>query len=188
MALPNDGDPAAPRPAAASRFRSALNRWLAGPPPSDPLYLSNRTFLQRARIWLIIAIPCCLAIAIVIGVNRWRGSESPPPPEPSNAEIAARMLPNLDGIRLPGNHEIELLEAQVTSGAAVRLSGSLRNKTARPFRVVEVVFDVTDVQGSHLGAVSAKLQDLAAGASARFEIPLAQRTAAFAIVRDIQAH
>jgi hypothetical protein len=185
MPPPSDGKAEA-RPGVWSRGRAAVDRWLAGRAPTDPLYLSNRTFAQRARIWLLIALPCLLVAGILVVVHRWVRAQAPPPPEPTKQEMAARLLPNLTDIRLPENPDIEVAEARIQRGARITLAGTVRNKSGRPIRLAELVFDLTDSYGSNLGGVSAKVENLAVGATAKFEVPLTQQTAALALVREVR--
>ena len=48
-------------------LRTPVERFLSGPAPDDPLYLTNRTAGQKFKSWSLIAIPC-LVLAVGIGV------------------------------------------------------------------------------------------------------------------------
>ena len=47
------------------RMRGRMETFLSGPPPDDPLYLTNRTWQQKARIAVLVAAPVLLLIALV---------------------------------------------------------------------------------------------------------------------------
>ncbi|HUK16876.1 MAG TPA: FxLYD domain-containing protein [Bryobacteraceae bacterium] len=116
------------------------------------------------------------------------GSRGPArPKELTPAEIAAKMLPNLDkAITLKGARDVSVVEFHIDHTAGVRIIGTVRNNAAHAFHEAEVIFDLTDQTGSQVGAVSVKLSNLAAGASATFSAPVAQESAVLAWVREVR--
>jgi hypothetical protein len=68
----------------------------------------------------------------------------------------------------------------------MKLVGTVKNNTDRLIRTTEIVLNLTDATGSQLGAVSARVDNLAPNATANFQIPIVQTDAAFALVREIQ--
>jgi hypothetical protein len=68
-----------------------VDRVLSRPAPSDPLYLSNRTFEQKVKLWAAIAVPCLiLAGVILLLLSRIFPANGPgPAPEMSAAAMAA---------------------------------------------------------------------------------------------------
>ncbi|MGA2267763.1 MAG: FxLYD domain-containing protein [Bryobacteraceae bacterium] len=169
-------------------LRGPLERFLFRPAPSDPLYLSNRTFDQKVKLGLVIAVPCLILAGIVLlGLsNIFQANEPGPAPEPSAAELAAKLLPNVDKtIKIEVNKDIEVLEAHIENDKGMKAAGLVKNVTDHVIHSAEIVLNVTDGAGSHLGAVSARVDNLAPGATVKFETPIPQKDAAFALVREV---
>ncbi len=171
-------------PSGMSRLRAVFSRVVAGRPHSDPLYLSNRPWWKKSLVWTLIGIPC-LAVAGTLVYLTKRDMMDAPPPQPTAAEIAAKLLPDLNTASLPTNHEVELLDAHVdrATGAVV---GRVRNRTANRIQEVEIIFNLTDGSGGQLGAVSVKIKNLAGKGAADFRQPVRQRGAVVALVREIR--
>lgn len=164
-----------------------VERFLAGTAPNDPLYLTNRSFGQHARLILLITVPCLAVVAVLyFALSQYFAPRDRPQQQLTPAQIAAKMLPNLDkNIQVQTNHDVEVTDVTVEHSDPVRLTGTVRNDTDRVYQDVEIVFDLTDVSGSKLGAVSTKIPRLEAHGSAPFSFPVAQSTAAFALVREV---
>lgn len=166
-------------------LRALFEKLLNGAAPDDPFYLTNRTLGERAKVWLLIALPI-LFVAGVIGIGVWGYIEKrdSAPQELTPQEAAAKMLPDLNKpMELSVNRDLEVLEARVKQGEPVTLVGSIRNVTDKTIGRTEVVFDLTDARGSRLGAVSVPLESVAPQQVVKFELPIEQRTAAFALRR-----
>jgi len=170
-------------------LRGPVERLLSGgPAPTDPLYLSNRTPFQKMKFWALIAIPCLVlagAIAVTLSIL------DPPAPAPAKeltaAEITAKLLPNMDkDIKLAPASDVQVIEVRVVDGS--RLVGSVHNTATHPISSVELIVDLTTSSGSQLGAVNAFVENLPASGRKDFEIPIRQRDASFALVREIIAH
>src|ERR1039458_10028361 len=73
-------------------LRDLRERVLLRPAPSDPLYLSNRTFDQKVKVGLAIAVPCLIVVAVTaLGLSHFFHANGPgPADEPSGAELAAK--------------------------------------------------------------------------------------------------
>ena len=75
--------PDAPREQAArlrwlGPLRGLLERVLQAPAPSDPLYLSNRTFDQKAKLGLAIAVPCLIVVGVTaLGLSHFFHAKGP---------------------------------------------------------------------------------------------------------------
>ncbi|HUI56270.1 MAG TPA: FxLYD domain-containing protein [Bryobacteraceae bacterium] len=170
-------------------FYAPLERFLSAPVNTDPLYLSNRTLGQKARQALWIAAPLAvLAGGAVLAYRVFGGREPLRPRELTPAEIAAKMLPNLDKPITPkGAPGLSVVEFHIDRSAGVNIVGTVKNNAAHEVHEAEVVFDLTDQGGSQVGAVSVKLPNLAAGASARFSAPVSQQSAVSAWVREVRS-
>ena len=166
-----------------------MDRVPSRPAPSDPLYLSNRTFDQKAKLWLAIAVPCLILAGVtVLGLSHvFRAKLPGPAPEPSAAELAAKLLPNVDkSIQIEVNKAVQVLDAHVESEGGMKVAGTVKNNTDRPIHTTEIILNLTDTTGSFLGAVSAQVDNLAPNATAKFQIAIEQKDAAFALVREVQ--
>jgi hypothetical protein len=170
-------------------LRGLLERVLLRPAPSDPLYLSNRTFDQKVKLGLAIAVPCLIVVGVTaVGLSHIFQANGPgPAPEPSAAELAAKLLPNMDKtINIEVNKDVQVLEAHVESEGGAKVAGTVKNNTDRLIHRTEIILNLTDKMGSHLGAVSAQVDNLAPNATVKFQIPIDQTDAAFALVREVQ--
>jgi hypothetical protein len=68
----------------------------------------------------------------------------------------------------------------------MKVVGSVKNNTDRLIHGTDVILNLTDRTGSHLGAVSAHVDNLAPNATVKFQTPIEQKDAAFALVREVQ--
>jgi hypothetical protein len=170
-------------------LRRLLERFLLRPAPSDPLYLSNRTFDQKVKLWLAIGVPCLILAGVtVLGLSHFFAANEPgPAPEPSAAELAAKLLPNVDKtITIEVNRDVQVLEAHIEREGGMKVTGTVKNNTDRLIHTTEIILNLADRTGSHLGAVSAQVDNLAPNATVKFQLPIEQKDAAFALVREVQ--
>jgi hypothetical protein len=170
-------------------LRGLLERILLRPAPSDPLYLSNRTFDQKVKHALAIAVPCViLAGGVLLLLSHFFHAKGPGPGlEPSPAELAAKLLPNVDKtITIEVNKEVQVLEAHIEHEGGTKVAGTVKNNTDRLIHSTDIILNLTDRMGSHLGAVSAQVENLAPNATVKFQAPIEQKDAVFALVREIE--
>jgi len=182
----------APLPSRVARLfgplRRPVERFLAGGvAPSDPLYLTNRTFGQRLRTAVVVAVPCMILIGLVgLGVSSYIRVKDQPAPELTTAELKEKILPNLArNIQITTNRDLEVVEAHVETGPTPALLGTVRNNTGHAIEDARVVFDLTTDSGARLGAVAAKIIRVDAMSTTPFRIAVEQDTAAFALVREV---
>jgi hypothetical protein len=168
-------------------LRDILDRMLAGSPNADPLYLSNRTPLQKARPWLVVAAVVLVGAVVLVWVFTRPAPLSAPVAEMSRAEMAAKLAPELKNVQIPPNRMLEVSEARVTHEGGLKLVGTARNVSGRLLNSAEIIFDLTDIFGSLVGSVSARFENLGAGGTATFSVPLTQETAMKALVRETHA-
>ena len=167
-------------------FRAPLERFLSGGRSDDPFYLTNRTWGERVRLWVLLSVPCLLVAGLVaLGVLGYIGKRDAPAKELTGAQIAARMLPDLNKpMDLNTSDNVELLEVRVTPDGA-ELEGSVRNRTDKAISRAELYFDLTDAHGSRLGAVTAWVAGIPPRGTASFRCPIQQHDARFALVREL---
>jgi hypothetical protein len=170
------------------QLRDRFEKWVNGEAPADPLYLSRRTWQQRARLAAAVAVPCLLlAGAVALALSNLYTPQTGPPPEPTAAEIIAR-LPDINKTleQIKVTREAEVLESKVVKGNPPQLTGSIKNLTANPLSV-SVVFDFTDQIGSRVGAAEYKIENIPANGTLPFQFPVASTHATFALVRQIKS-
>jgi hypothetical protein len=171
-------------------FARKIERLVAGSGPSDPLYISNRTFGQKAKLALLIGIPIVAMGGLMILVlgNYFEpiatsAPKSAPAPPKAPGSITAKVLPDLaKTYRSASDRDCEVTEAIVGNQA---ITGKLRNNGEHAIRAADVVFDVIDADGSQLGAVAVRVENIGPHATAAFRQALEQRSATSAIVREV---
>jgi hypothetical protein len=170
-------------------LRGPVERLLSGgAAPSDPLYLTNRTFGQKIRSWALIGIPC-LILVVCVGLALSNLLEPPaakPAKELTPAEVAAKILPNVaKDIQLNTNPDVQVMEVSVRQEGGARVVGVVHNNTAHEITAVGLVVDLTNSMGSQVGGVSGEVEKLPANSDKSFQIAIQQRDAAFALVREV---
>jgi len=172
----------------ADAIARKIEKFVGGSGPSDPLYISNRTFGQKARLALLIGTP---VLAVVALMALALGNYFEPAPSPQKAAATARetgavtanVLKDIEkNYRSESDTDCDVAEASVGGGA---LSGKLRNNSDHPVHVADVVFDLADEDGSALGAVAVRVENIAPHAIANFRLTVEQRTAKTALVREL---
>jgi hypothetical protein len=170
-------------------LRGLLERVLLRPAPSDPLYLSNRTFDQKVKVGLVIAVPCLIVVGVTaLGLSHFFQAKGPgPASEMSGAELAKRLLPGMDTtVKIEVNKDVQVLDAHFEREGGMKVVGTVKNNTDHVIHTTEIVLNLADATGSQLGAVSARVDNLAPNATGSFQIPIEQTDAAFALVREVQ--
>ena len=172
-----------PQPKWLGPLRSPVERLLSGgPAPTDPLYLTNRSLTQKLKSWSLLAVPCLILVAgVAYTLRTLNPPETKPVQEPTAAEISARLQLPKD-IKLAPASDVQVLEIRVDGS---QLVGAVRNTSARDIPVVKLIIDLTTTSGSQVGAVDATLEKLPASGRRDFQIPIKQRDATFALVREI---
>jgi hypothetical protein len=178
----------APEPARVSPLRDKIERFLSGGrPPSDPLYLSNRTWLQKLRLAFGIALPLVVLLgALALVFTNVFAPARPAPKEPTAKEILAKLLPDLENtVQIDTYKDAEFLQLHVRRSGPPALVGLLRNKTSH---VVSVEFSVylANIEGGHVGTVTERVDKAPPGETVPFEFPLGDSDAFKALV--LSAH
>lgn len=165
-----------------------LARLFAAPAPSDPLYLTNQTFGQKARRILLLAAPVVVVVAaVVVAILLFGPKSTKAPKELTAAEVAAKLLPDFNKeIKLDSNKDLEVLEVHFEHTGGNFMLGSIRNATGREIAQAVVVFDLADVDHSNVGGVTVTETELAPGAVRSFKQAIEQTTAVYGVVREVQ--
>lgn len=170
-------------------LRGPVERILSGSAPSDPLYLTNRPMGHKVRSWMLIGIPLLVLIAAIgATLALLEPPEVKPEKQLTAKEVASKLLPNMDKeIKLASNPDIQVVEVSVHQEGSPRLVGIIHNSSAREVAEVQLVLDLTDTMGSQVGGVNGTVSNVPANANKSFTIPIKQKDAAFALVRDISS-
>jgi hypothetical protein len=177
-------------PNASPRKSGVLERFLSAPAPNDPLYLTNRTFGQKMQRVLLFGVPVVVLLAGITVALIAFGPKPVPKvvKEPTNAEIMAKVLPNLNqGIELDSNKDVEVQEVHFEHSGGNLMVGSMQNKSDHLIREAVVVFDLADIHGTQLGGITVTESDLAPGAVRKFQKGIEQSDAKFAVVREVRS-
>lgn len=159
-----------------------------GPAPTDPLYLTNRSLKQKIRSWVLIGVPCLVVLGGVAYVlsSLMSPREVKPTKELSASEVAAKMLPDLSkDLKMGTNHDVEVVEVKVEKLGGTKLVGTVRNTTDHEIAFAEIIVDLTNLNGSQLGAVTGTVEKIPAKGTKTFETPIAQSDAAVGLVREV---
>jgi hypothetical protein len=192
---PQGGRPSqAPQTATQPKGFIAIRAWveskLTKGGSSDPLYLSNRTLAQKLQTWALIGVPVVLVLGgmglVLFGFFDKDRPIAPPPAGLSNAEMAQKMLPDLNkDLHIETQHDLDVEDVHVVVGSPVRLVGIAKNNTDHPISKAQLVFDLTDRTGSRQGAVSTELKNIASKTSVPFQLAIESSAATFALVREV---
>jgi hypothetical protein len=167
-------------------LKDPVERFLSGGQSNDPLYLTNRTPKQKMILAGGIAVPF-LIVGVMIYLSA-SGYFSPSAPKVTNltpAEIAQKMLPNLDAVHIQNASDLVVVEVHFNRGADPYVAGTLKNGTSHTIHSGEVVFDIANEKGSNVGRITASVENLAPQATSTFRYPLRDREGSFAIVREV---
>jgi hypothetical protein len=175
-----EGAPAA-RPGPFARF-------LSGPAPSDPLYLTNQTVGQKARRILLMLSPVLVVIAGgLLAITLLSPRTARGPKQLTSAEIRAKVLPDFNKeIKLDSNQDLEVTEVHFEHTGASMMVGNLHNKTNHSIEQAVIVFELADASRSELGGVTVTETNLAPGTVRTFKKPIEQTSAMFALVREVE--
>jgi hypothetical protein len=172
----------------ADAIARKIERFVGGSGPSDPLYISNRTFGQKARLALLIGTPVLALVGLMsLALGNYfdpaPSAIKPTGPTREAAAVTAKVLPDLEKTyKSDSDTDCEVAEASV--GDSV-LAGKLRNNTDHIVHVADVVFDLTDEEGSALGAVAVRVENIAPRGTANFRMTVEQHKAKTALVREL---
>jgi hypothetical protein len=171
-----------------SRLQGLVGRFLSGSTQSNPLYLTNRTTAQKIKLWLAVTIPAALVVGALAAV--WLGIVDTAPPQPpgelSPSQIAEKLLPDLSKpLDVPTDHTLEVVDVHIDHAGPAKVMGVVKNTTSTAVAAADLTFELTNRDGSRMGAVGTRVATVPANGSVKFELPIVQEKAAFAFVREI---
>lgn len=180
----------APKPKGLGAIAGWVDRKLNAAGPADPLYLTNRSMAQRTKVWVVMGLPVLLVLGGVglalAGFFGKSANIAPPPEGLTNAQLAEKMLPDLNkDLHIESQQDVDIEDVHVIDGNPHHLVGIAVNKTDHVISKAEMVFDLTDRIGSRQGAVTTEVKNIPAKSSTPFQIALEQTHASFALVREV---
>ena len=181
----------------ARRFKPLRQRieiLISGHAPSDPLYLTNRTWQQKLKAAALIVVPVLLVIVLVTAGATYRlRSDKVDPNAPAIAEApapvpdaspAAVQKPSFDAITASTDLEVVNLRIARDSHPPA-VTGTVRNKTGRKVESAEVSYYFADTAGSLVGTEKTIVANVEPHGSVAFRMPLKTAKAEYVFVRDV---
>lgn len=169
-------------------LRVRFDRFISGRAPSDPLYLTNRTWQQKLKIAGLAAIPVVILVALVLigATDVFRVQKADPYEHP-----LAETQPSTPREPLPepkiAAADLEVVNIHITKDAkAPAITGTVRNNTNAKVDSAQISYYLADHGGSLLGTDTADVRDVRAHGSVAFRIPLKMANAEYIIVRDVR--
>lgn len=169
-------------------WRERFEGFISGQAPTDPFYLSNRTWQQKVRAAAPIAVPVLFLIALVAvaATDLLRLNKADPFEHPV-VEAPARQKHLPDPKLAPT--DVEVVEIRIARGSRPPLvTGIVRNNTDRKVDSAEVRYYLADRDGSLLGVESADVAGLKPHASTPFRTELKADKAEYVLVRDVRVN
>jgi hypothetical protein len=185
---PSGGVSLEPPPRKPGGVRDKLEVFLNGGKPSDPLYLSNRTWKQKIRAPLLIGVPMAiLFVALALVFTNVFSPKTAPPKQLTPTELMANLLPDLQNtVHINAYTDAEIVSLRVMrEDGPPRIAGTIKNKTDHVISV-DLDLDLADGNGSRVGSVTERVSNAQPNAETRFEFPAANPTTMYAIIRKIR--
>jgi len=168
-----------------------FERKLSGRAPSDPLYLSNRTWKQKLRLAALIATPVVLLGAlVVVSSTDWLHFRKANPYEHPLAEAPAPApAPKQTSDTKLAPSDLEVVNIRIAKDVNPPVvTGLVRNNTGRKVDSAEVTFYLADNDGSVIGTQTASVGNVGPHGSVNFTAPLKIAQAGYVLVRDVRAN
>jgi hypothetical protein len=171
------------------RLRQGIERFLSGRPPQDPLYLTNRTWQQKAKTVALIGGPVLLLAALItIGATDLFRLHKVDPYEHTTAEAAVPVAPQK---RLPdpvvASSDLEVVNIRISRDAhSPVVTGLVRNNTNKKIDSAEVSYYLANTEGSLVGTGTTDVANVAPHGSVAFKAALKIASAEYVIVREVR--
>jgi hypothetical protein len=171
-------------------LRERFETFLSGRAPTDPLYLTNRTWKQKLKLAGLIALPV-LVLAVLIGI----GSTDPfhlnkaDPYEHPLKEVAPKVAskPLPDPKLAP--KDLDVINIRIlTDVSPPVVTGIVRNNTGQDVESAEVSYYLADHNNSVIGTESTSVQNVRAHDSVTFRTSLKTVDAQYVLVRDVRTN
>ena len=170
-------------------LRERMEIFISGRAPSDPLYLTNRTWQQKLKIAALIVAPVLLLIVLVtigatnplrfhkVEADQRPPVEAPPPPAVPQKPLSGPVSASTD---------LEVVNIRIARDAHPPVvTGMVRNKTNRKVDSAEVSYYLADTKGSLVGTDRTDVANMEPHGSVTFRMALKIPNAQYVFVRDV---
>ncbi|HLY19171.1 MAG TPA: FxLYD domain-containing protein [Bryobacteraceae bacterium] len=172
------------------RMRARIELLINGSAPSDPLYLSNRTWQQKLKNAALVSSPVLILIALILiaSTDVFRIHKADP-----YGHTLAEVQPAAAQKRLPepklAPAPLEVVNIRIAKDTQPPVvTGILRNNTNARVRSVEVSYFLADDGGSLIGSDITGVQNLQPHGSVTFRSALKITNAEYVIVREVRSN
>ncbi|MGO4883281.1 MAG: FxLYD domain-containing protein [Bryobacteraceae bacterium] len=169
--------------------RARVELFISGRAPDDPLYLTNRSWQQKARVAAVIAVPVLLlAILFTAAATDLFRFHKIDPFEHPLTEVQAPAAVTLKHVPDPvlSRTDLEVVNIRITKDARQPVvTGTVRNNTDQKVDSAEVSYYLADTEGSLVGTDTTDVANVSAHGSVTFRMPLKVANAQYVIVRDV---
>jgi hypothetical protein len=168
-------------------LRERMDVFISGRAPSDPLYLTNRTWRQKLKIAALIVAPVLLlTILLTIGaVNPFRIHKVAADQRPPDEAPLPAALPKPSSGPLSASTDLEVVNIRISRDShPPTVTGTIRNRTDRKVDFAEVSYYLADAAGSMMGTDSTVVANVEPYGSVAFRAPLKMAKAEYVMVRD----
>jgi hypothetical protein len=176
--------------AATDRVRVRMERLISGRAPSDPLYLTNRTWQQKMKTAALVGVPLIILMATiaiaatdVFHLHKTDAYEHPlteaQPVAPQNKLPEPKLVPA----------DLEVVNIRIAKDAHPPVvTGILRNNTNAKVDSAQVSYYLADTGGSLVGTDTIDVQNVQPHSSVTFHVPLKTASAQYVIVREVRTN
>jgi hypothetical protein len=128
---------------------------------------------------ILMVVVFVYVLVRVLGHPAQQTESTAPPPPP------VQIVPN--GFKVDKNKDLEVVHMEFNKNKEPKeIIGTLHNLTDKSFAKCEVSFEVTTRMGEQLGGVTTTVNGLEPHGSVKFRIPVPQKEAGFAMVRELR--
>jgi hypothetical protein len=169
------------------RLRQRFERFLSGRAPSDPLYLSNRTWAQKLKVAALIAVPVLIlgALVMVGATDMFHFTKVDPYEHPlADAQPVSDTKPAPDPKLSRTDLEVINIHISKDENPPV-VTGIIRNNTNQKVDSAVVSFYLADERGSLMGTETTQVQDVGPHNIVTFRAPLKIMNAEYVLVREV---
>jgi hypothetical protein len=172
------------------RLRQRFERLLSGRAPTDPLYLTNRTWAQKLKVAGLIAVPILILGALVMigATDMFHFSKADPYEHPlADAQPVPDTKPTPDPKLTPTDLEVINIRIAKDENPPV-VTGMVRNNTSQKVDSAEVSFYLADDRGSLMGTETTQVQGVGPHNTVTFRAPLKITNAQYVLVREVHSN
>ena len=167
-------------------LRARFERFISGPAPDDPFYLSNRTWQQKLKVSVVVGAPVLLLIALVMAgaTDMFRLHKVDPYERPAETPLAAKKpLPD----PVLARRDLEVVNIHIARDVHPEVvTGIVRNNSNQKVDSAEVSYYLADTDGSLVATETADVTNVEPHGSVTFRTPLKVPDAEYVIVRDVR--